>query len=108
MALLDQKTPYLYFVRSEFSDPDLEADWNAWYNDFDIPAMLDLPGIESAIRYREVTSPSRYLAAYEIENPAVFENPDYQKLAGWMEWAPYIGESRRAVYKLVEDLGPVR
>ena len=99
MTLFDQKTPYIYTVRSEFSEPEREADWNAWYNDFDIPAMLDLPGIESA------TQVPRRLRDRE---PAVFENPDYQKLAGWMEWAPYIGESRRAVYKLVEDLGPVK
>ena len=107
MTLLDQQTPYVYFVRSQFSDPKREADWNAWYNDFDIPAMLELPGIASATRYREVTSPSRYLAAYEIESPEVFDQPEYRKIAGWMEWAPYIGESRRGIYKIVEDLGPV-
>ena len=84
MTLFDQKTPYIYTVRSEFSEPEREADWNAWYNDFDIPAMLDLPGIESATRYQEVVSPRRYLAAYEIENRRFSRTPTTRSSpAGW-------------------------
>jgi hypothetical protein len=97
-----------YVVRSEFSGtPKQQAEWNRWYDEVDLPEMLALKGIHSATRYRERGSHNRYLTMYDIESPAIFETADYKAMAGWREWAPHILESRRLLYQLNEDLGPV-
>lgn len=102
MALLDHNTKYVYIVRSELRDPAMLEDWNAWYDDGHIPKLLSVPGLESATRYEERGS-SRYLAAYEIDSPAVFEEPRYKEVTGWGEWEPHV-TWQRAIYKLETEL----
>lgn len=103
MALLDQQTRYIYLLRAEFFEPAREAEWNQWYDEKHLPDLLSVPGFVSATRYQERKASSRYLAAYEIERPDVFNEPRYGEVTGWGEWAPYISEWRRAVYQLVEE-----
>lgn len=103
MALLDQETRYIYLVRSEFTDPARLDAWNAWYEEH-LRKLLSVPGFVSASRYEERGAVRRYLAAYEIESPAVFEEPRYREVGGWGEWAPHIGDWRRAVYEVVGEL----
>jgi len=104
----EPKGRFLYVVRSEFSgDPEQQTEWNRWYDDIDLPEMLALEGIRSATRYRELGARDRYLTMYEIEGPSIFETPEYKAMAGWREWAPFIVESRRLIYQLHDDLGPV-
>ena len=105
MALLDQNTRYVYLLRAEFSDREREDEWNRWYDEKHLPELLSVPGIVSATRYRQHGAEGRYLAAYEIEGPDVFQEPRYTEVTGWGEWAPYIAEWRRAVYELVEEFG---
>lgn len=104
MALLDQQTRYVYLLRAEFSDPAREADWNRWYEEKHVPELLTVPGIVSCTRYQQRGAPGRYLAAYEIEGPDVFNEPRYREVTGWGEWEPYIAEWRRAIYQLVEEI----
>ena len=99
MVLLDHNTQYVYVVRSELRDPAMLEEWNAWYEDEHIPKLLSVPGLESATRYKE-RGAGRYLATYEIESPAVFEEPRYKEVTGWGEWEQHVKEWRRAIYKL--------
>ncbi|MDB5864543.1 MAG: hypothetical protein JWO70_2349 [Betaproteobacteria bacterium] len=60
--------------------PDIEADFNDWYETEHIPARLALPGFSAAVRYAEREKARRYLAIYEIDDLAVLESPAYQVL----------------------------
>ena len=105
MALLDQNTRYIYLVRAEFTDADRLPEWHSWYEQTHIPNLMSVPGFVSATRYQERGShQSRYLAAYEIESPAVFDEPRYREITGWGEWGTYIGDWRRAIYMVVDEL----
>ena len=103
MALLDHKTQYIYVVRAEVHDSAPLEEWNAWYDDEHVPKLESVPGLESATRYEE-RGTDRYLAAYEIESPAVFEEPRYKEVTGWGEWLPHVKEFKRAIYKLETEL----
>ena len=104
MALLDQNTRFIYLVRTEFTDTGRLPEWHTWYEQKHIPNLMSVPGFVSASRYEERGGESRYLAAYEIESPAVFDEPRYREITGWGEWGPYLGDWRRAIYQVVDEL----
>jgi len=62
-------TRYLHLVRMDVAH-DREAIFNDIYDHEHIPALLAVPGVARASRYRH-PSPTdpRYLAAYELESP---------------------------------------
>ena len=57
---------------------DVEADFNAWYNEEHLAERLAVPGVLSAARY-ESDSPGapKHLAMYELENIGVLSSPEY-------------------------------
>ncbi len=57
--------------------PELEAEFNDWYETEHIPVRLALPGFARAVRYRECGAARKYLAIYEIDDLAVLESPGY-------------------------------
>jgi hypothetical protein len=57
--------------------PELEADFNDWYETEHIPVRLALRGFACAVRYREVGGGRRYLAVYEIDDIGVLDSPGY-------------------------------
>ena len=61
---------YLYMVRMDV-DPGVESDFNAWYNDEHIPALLQVPGVIAAYRYESVEGTPKFVAIYEMESPSV-------------------------------------
>lgn len=57
--------------------PELETEFNDWYETEHIPVRLALPGFARAVRYREVDGERKYLAIYEIDDLAVLGSPGY-------------------------------
>ena len=57
--------------------PELEAEFNDWYETEHIPVRLALPGFSRAVRYRECDAERKYLAIYEIDDLAVLDSPGY-------------------------------
>ncbi len=54
--------------------PEAEDDFNAWYDEEHLPALIAVPGTLSARRYRsavEGTGVRRYVAIYHLETPDV-------------------------------------
>ena len=54
--------------------PEAEDDFNAWYDEEHLPALLNVPGTLSARRYRSDEGDAgshRYLAIYHLESPDV-------------------------------------
>src|SRR5689334_14577438 len=71
---------WLMTVLSRPTDLTREAEFNAWYDDVDIPELLQMPGYERARRGRRVdlASPSvtaagesSYIALYDIATPTI-------------------------------------
>jgi hypothetical protein len=85
MELAPWVTPYLYVVQSRLVSGAEEAPWNEWYDGKHIPDLLTVPGFRSARRYSEIDGDG-YLAVYEIESPAVFEEARYREVTGWGKW----------------------
>jgi hypothetical protein len=58
--------------------PEVEAEFNHWYDTSHVPGLLQVPGYRSGLRFRSVDDPAvahhgdrfRYLALYEIEDEA--------------------------------------
>ena len=74
-------TRYLYLVRMDVAH-DLEKTFNDVYDHEHLPTLAAVPGVIRATRYRQ-PSPTdpRYIAAYELESPAVLQSREW-KTAG--------------------------
>lgn len=56
--------------------PELEADFNAWYDKEHIPALAAVPGVLCARRFRG-TGHRTYVALYHLETPDVVESGEW-------------------------------
>ena len=61
--------------------PEHEADFNAWYSEEHIPALAAVPGVISAMRYRDDTGTHRYLALYHLASSDVPNGPAWKAAA---------------------------
>jgi len=60
--------------------PQMEAEFNAWYDDEHMAERLAIPGFRSALRWvAEGSKPGagKYLATYELDSLAVLTSPAY-------------------------------
>jgi hypothetical protein len=60
--------------------PGWEADFHDWYETEHIPQRMALPGFASATRYEALDGEPRYLACYFLDDMAVLDTPEYQRL----------------------------
>ena len=58
-------------------DPEMDADFNAWYNQEHVADLLAKPGFLSAARYEALKGGPRYLACYELESVEALQTPEY-------------------------------
>jgi len=78
--------------------PEIDADFNTWYNTIHIPNYEKVPGVIRGRRFRAVTGTPTYLTFYEFQNPKVSETPAWmaqrdiapetQKIRPHMKHAP--------------------
>ena len=69
--------PFLYIVETDVEAAQ-EEEFNAWYDTDHLPSLAAVPGVLAAGRFllRRGEAP-RYLAAYRLERPEIFEGPDW-------------------------------
>jgi hypothetical protein len=72
----------VYLVRCNFSRPDLEERWHAWYSGPKLAEMM-----------------TAWLAAWVVESPQAFETPEYKASWGFVDWAPYITDWSRNLFR---------
>ncbi|MBI4636782.1 MAG: hypothetical protein HY727_10585 [Candidatus Rokubacteria bacterium] len=92
---------FVYAVRCNFSRPDLEDGWNAWYSGPKLAEMLTQPFFLSGQRYRAagLDQTITYLTLWVVETPEAFTTPVYKKNWGFAEWAPHITDWSRNLYR---------
>lgn len=63
--------------------PEVDAEWNDWYNTEHVPALMQVPGFLNGARYRRAAThrggaPIGYLAYYELTSREVLESDAYR------------------------------
>ena len=79
--------------------PELEAEFNEWYDKEHIPALAAVPGVLSARRFRG-TGNRKYVALYHLAAPAVQESAEW-KVARQSEWTSRLQPHFRDHLRLV-------
>ena len=57
--------------------PEIDADFNSWYNTIYVPNYEKVPGVIRGRRYRAVEGTPTYLTLYEFEHPKVSESREW-------------------------------
>jgi hypothetical protein len=57
--------------------PEVDDEFNRWYNTIYVPNYEKVPGVIRGRRYRAVVGAPTYLTLYEFENPRVSESPEW-------------------------------
>jgi hypothetical protein len=82
--------------------PELEADFNEWYDKEHIPALGAVPGVLCARRFRGTSGNRKYVALYHLATPAVVESAEW-KQARQSDWTsrlqPHFRDHLRLVLK---------
>jgi hypothetical protein len=90
---------FVYIVRCNFTRPDKEDAWNAWYSGPKIKQMLAKPYFRTCQRFRLASGTGRnYLTLWMLESPDAFSTPQYTSDWGFFEWAPYISDWSRDLF----------
>ena len=65
--------------------PELEAEFNEWYDKEHIPALAAVPGVLGARRFRGTSGNRKYVALYHLAEPSVVESAEW-KTARQSDW----------------------
>lgn len=91
---------FVYSVRCNFKNAELENVWNEWYSGPKLVQMLAKPMFISGQRFRArgLNQRRQYLALWVVESPDAFKTKEYTSDWGFFEWAPHIGDWSRDLY----------
>jgi Domain of unknown function (DUF4286) len=84
-------------------DPEVEAEWNRWYDTVHLPDALKCPGVRRGRRYVSLGEVSEtvagrteraakriYTTIYELDSPTATTTPEFQAMRGWYQFAPRV------------------
>jgi hypothetical protein len=80
--------------------PELEAEFNEWYDKEHIPALGAVPGVLCARRFRGTSGNRKYVALYHLTDPGVVESAEW-KQARQSEWTSRLQPHFRDHLRLV-------
>ncbi len=80
--------------------PELEAEFNDWYDKEHIPALAAVPGVLGARRFRSTSGNRRYVALYHLATPDVVESDEW-KQARQSDWTSRLQPHFRDHLRLV-------
>jgi hypothetical protein len=90
---------FVYIVRCNFTQPEKERAWNAWYSGPKIRQMLAKPYFRTCQRFRLASGSGRnYLTLWTLQSPDAFKTPEYTSDWGFADWAPYITDWSRDLF----------
>lgn len=101
----------LYFVECSFADPGSEAEWNDFYSQQKLPALISVSGFSTSQRFRAMHGGCpEYLAVHTIDSVAVLQGEEYRHKGGgnFSRWQPYITDWRRNIYTGIAVASGVR
>jgi len=80
--------------------PELEAEFNEWYDKEHIPALSAVPGVLCARRFRGTSGNRKYVALYHLASPEVQESAEW-KQARQSDWTSRLQPHFRDHLRLV-------
>ena len=80
--------------------PELEAEFNEWYDKEHIPALSAVPGVLCARRFRGTSGNRKYVALYHLATPEVQESAEW-KQARQSDWTSRLQPHFRDHLRLV-------
>jgi len=80
--------------------PELEAEFNDWYDKEHIPALAAVPGVLCARRFRGTSGNRKYVALYSLTTPDVVESAEW-KQARQSDWTSRLQPTFRDHLRLV-------
>jgi hypothetical protein len=93
----------LLFVRTDVA-PEMEEEFNRWYNEEHIPRLLKVPGVLWGKRGMNTGEGQKYIAVYEHESIEVQRTPTYRE-AMETDWThkirPFLRNFKREIYELI-------
>jgi hypothetical protein len=112
--MADNTLPRCLLIVTAEVDPEVEKDWNHWYDTVHLPDALACPGVVRGrryVRFGEASQSDRgtssramtkvYVAVYELAGPEAVETPEFREMRGWYHFAPHI----RATTQVVTAIG---
>ncbi len=100
---MQSRKQILVFVRTDIA-PEMEEDFNSWYEEEHIPRLLKVPGVLWAKRGINTGKGPKYVAVYEHENINVQQSQAYRE-AVETEWTnrirPHMRNFVREVYEIL-------
>jgi hypothetical protein len=74
---------WMYTVQVDV-DPEVEAEWNDWYDNVHVPEMVECPGWISGRRYvTEDEGGRHYISVYLLEGPEALASDEFHERRGW-------------------------
>jgi len=83
---------------------DHEKDFNDWYDEDHVPALVGVPGVYGARRYIAVDGDPKYLAVYEMRDEAATKSPEWETARNYGRTGqirPYLKDLRAIVAKRI-------
>jgi len=80
--------------------PELEAEFNEWYDKEHIPALAAVPGVLCARRFRGTSGNRKYVVLYHLANPGVVDSAEW-KTARQSDWTSRLQPNFRDHLRLV-------
>ena len=86
-------------------EPGWEGDFNRWYDEEHIPAVLRVPGCLGARRYVAVDGEPKYMALYELASIDAFRSPEHAAAVD-TPWTARILQPRTAQMAFYRQIVP--
>jgi hypothetical protein len=83
---------------------DHDKDFNVWYDEDHVPALVGVPGVYCARRYQAVDGDPKYLAIYEMNSSEIPKTPEWDKarlFGRTAEIRPYLKDLQAVVAKRI-------
>ncbi|HAT1619997.1 TPA: sugar ABC transporter [Raoultella planticola] len=92
----------LYTVECNYTDPDSEQEWNAFYSQEKLPALISVTGFRSSQRFKALKPGGpRYLAIHTVTYAEVLTREEYRLKGGgnFSRWQNHITDWYRNLYE---------
>jgi uncharacterized protein (TIGR02118 family) len=102
-----KKEPRIILIVQTDIAPEMEEEFNRWYEEEHLPLLLQVPGVLSAKRAVSQEGSPKYISIYEHENINVQKSTAYQR-AIETEWTSRIRShfknfTRRVFFQIYPD-----
>lgn len=91
-----------YTVECNYTDPESEQEWNAFYSLEKLPALISVTGFSSSQRFKALKPGGpRYLAIHTVKYAEVLTSEEYKLKGGcnFSRWQNHITDWHRNLYE---------